>query len=307
MHISGGILQKYDLSLNVTLKPPDISHRHPSHQQNPVIGLLTRNCWWPGTPQLGHLEVQILHQTILCPRQRPQCRCNKPTDSQGNPRVCHYPTEKVMSGSISLNGIQWLGIKLYHDDVIKWKYLPRYWSFVRGIHRSSVNSPHKGQWRGALMFSFICAGINGWVNNGEAGDLRGHRTHYDVIVMLIPKGPHKVTEFPDKFNQFCTFLILVVKKGHIYGEQAFHYGDVIVSAMASQITSVSNVYSTVSSGADQRKHQSSASLVFVRGIHRWPVNSPHKGPVTRKMFPFDDVTIPDFLSIVAEDWFREIA
>ena len=57
-----------------------------------------------------------------------------------------------------------------HDDVIKWKHFPRYWPFVRGIHRSPVNSPHKGQWRGALMFSLICAWINGWVNNREAGD-----------------------------------------------------------------------------------------------------------------------------------------
>ena len=59
--------------------------------------------------------------------------------------------------------------------------------------------------------------------------------------------------------------------------------------MASQITSLTIAYSTVYSSADQRKHQSSASLAFVRGIHRWPVNSPHKWTVTRKMFPFDDV------------------
>ena len=72
-----------------------------------------------------------------------------------------------------------------HDDVIKWKHFPRYWPFVRGIHRSPVNSPHKGQWRGALMFSLICARINSWVNNGEAGDLRRHRGHYDVIVMIL--------------------------------------------------------------------------------------------------------------------------
>ena len=71
-----------------------------------------------------------------------------------------------------------------HDDVIKWKHFPRYWPFVRGIHRSPVNSPHKCQWRGALMFSLICAWINGWVNNGETGGLRRHRAHYDVIVML---------------------------------------------------------------------------------------------------------------------------
>ena len=63
----------------------------------------------------------------------------------------------------------------------------------------------------------------------------------------------------------------------------------LMSAMASRFTNLVIVYSSVYSGADQRKHQSSASLAFVRGIHWWPVNSPHKGPVTRKMFPFDDV------------------
>ena len=61
-----------------------------------------------------------------------------------------------------------------------------------------------------------------------------------------------------------------------------HYSDVIMGAMASQMTNLTIVYSTVYTGADQRKHESSASLAFVRGIHRWPVNSPHKWPVTRK-------------------------
>ena len=69
----------------------------------------------------------------------------------------------------------------------------------------------------------------------------------------------------------------------------YHYDDVIMGAIASQITSLTIVYSTVYSGADQSKHQSSASLAFVWGIHRGPVNSPHKWPVTQKMFPFDDV------------------
>ena len=72
-----------------------------------------------------------------------------------------------------------------HDDAIKWKQFPRNWPFVRGIQRSPVNSPHKGQWRGVLVFSLICVWINGWVNNREAGDLRRYRAHYDVIVMLI--------------------------------------------------------------------------------------------------------------------------
>ena len=94
----------------------------------------------------------------------------------------------------------------------------------------------------------------------------------------------------------------------ISSQSADHYSDVIMGAMASQITSLTIVipppnevgggytgftlsvlYSSVYSGTDQRKHQSSASLAFVRGIHRRPVNSPHKGPVTRKMFPFDDI------------------
>ena len=67
----------------------------------------------------------------------------------------------------------------YHDDVIKWIHFPRFWPFVRGIHRSPVNSSHKGQWRWALMFSLICAQIN----DREAVDLRHHCAHYDVIVM----------------------------------------------------------------------------------------------------------------------------
>ena len=71
-----------------------------------------------------------------------------------------------------------------------------------------------------------------------------------------------------------------------YKVESAHYSDVIVGAMASQITSLTVIYSTVYSRADQRKHQSFASLAYV--IHRWPVNSPHKWPVTRKMFPFHD-------------------
>ena len=75
-----------------------------------------------------------------------------------------------------------------------------------------------------------------------------------------------------------------------------HYDDVIMNAIASQITSLTIVYSIVYSDAHQRKHQSSASLAFVRGIHRGPVNSRHKWPVTRKMFTFDDVIMKyDFL------------
>ena len=80
-----------------------------------------------------------------------------------------------------------------------------------------------------------------------------------------------------------------------------HYSDVMMGTMASQITSLTIVYSTVYLGADQRKHQSSASLAFVPGIHRWPVNSLHKWPVTRKMFPFDDVVMVIWVSMVVAD------
>ena len=73
---------------------------------------------------------------------------------------------------------------LKHDDVIKWKHFLRYWPSVRGVHRSPVNSPQRGQWRGALMFTLISAWINAWVNNRKAGYLRRHHTHYDGIVMI---------------------------------------------------------------------------------------------------------------------------
>ena len=68
-----------------------------------------------------------------------------------------------------------------------------------------------------------------------------------------------------------------------------------MGAMASQLTSLMTVYSTVYSSADQRKYQSSSSLAFARGIHRWPMNSPHKGPVAQKMFPFYDVIMNDYI------------
>ena len=91
----------------------------------------------------------------------------------------------------------------------------------------------------------------------------------------------------------------IVKKSVILGFVAvlllgaqswtWHYSDVIMGVTASLITSLTRVYSTIHASSDRRKHQSSASLAFVRGIHRWLVNSPHKWPVMRKIFPFDDV------------------
>ena len=82
-------------------------------------------------------------------------------------------------------------------------------------------------------------------------------------------------------------------------EQLNHYTDFIMGVMASPIIGLAIVYSTVYSGSDQRKHQRSASLAIVLGIHRWPVNSPHKWPVTWKMFLFDDVIMFNIIISIA--------
>ena len=111
---------------------------------------------------------------------------------QSNRTQNHIPILIELAGIASTLVKQWWNIQMKqtgielaksHDDVIKWLHIPRYWPFVRGIHRSPVNSPHKGQWGGALIFSLICAWINGGVNNREAGDLRRYRAHCDVIVI----------------------------------------------------------------------------------------------------------------------------
>ena len=99
---------------------------------------------------------------------------------------------------------------------------------------------------------------------------------------FIPRFIMDIITYPFSYYRQSMFV-----RGGAYN--FIHYDDVIMTTIASQITSLTSVYSTDYSAADQRKHQSSASLAFVWGIHRGPVNSPHKGPVTRKMFPFDDV------------------
>ena len=107
----------------------------------------------------------------------------------GNASYSLPNTLNQMNGhAVIMTNITGLLFARNHDD-IKWKHFPRYWPFVRGIHRLPVNSPHKGQWRRALIFSLIGAWTNSWVNNHEAGDLRRHRAHYDVIVMMIIISP----------------------------------------------------------------------------------------------------------------------
>ena len=119
-----------------------------------------------------------------------------------------------------------------HDDVIQWKHFPRYWPFVRGIHRSPVNSPHKGQRRGALMFSLICSWIKGWLNNGEAGDLRRHRAHYGVTVMCCKYHTlHNDTLTPAPFLLACQLRVYRTPTPLDYRIQWRH-----MSVIASQVT-----------------------------------------------------------------------
>ena len=110
-----------------------------------------------------------------------------------------------------------------------------------------------------------------WVFQGSRSRSRIHRRPYRQCdcALYTTRGEYMMTSWHIHF--FC------------------HYSDVIMGTMASQLTSLAIVYLTVYSGTDERKHQSSASLAFVRGIRWGPVNSPHKWPVTRKMFPFDHV------------------
>ena len=118
--------------------------------------------------------------------------------------VCFYGTNWQKPSYFSRNShtspepmqkpLSWHPSSFLHDDVIKWKQFLRYWPFVQGIHRWPVNSPHKGQWRGSLMFSLICVWISGWVNNREAGDLRPYRTHCDVTAWCRQATSHFMSQ-----------------------------------------------------------------------------------------------------------------
>ena len=120
------------------------------------------------------------------------------------------------------------------------------------------------------MISLICAWIHGWVNNREAGNLRRYRDHYDVIVM----------------NTFrvVSYWLASIKIYNLKSFQWRHNGHDGVSNHQPHDCLLNRLFRYRS-----KKTSKPASLAFVRGIHGWPVNSPHKGPVTRKMFPFDDV------------------
>ena len=129
-----------------------------------------------------------------------------------------------------------------------------------------------GESPSALIFCWLLACTNCWTNKLMV--IWDSIRPCDIIVMMFVCAEQKTCHMYPIFTRVAV---------------TSHYDDVIMSTIASQITSLTIVYSTIYSGVDQSKYQSSASLAFVWGNHRGPVNSPHKGPVTRKMFPFDDV------------------
>ena len=144
------------------------------------------------------------------------CHCNG-TWKKGVVKL-HGTTQYhiICNNLTTLHFLVWVTRKnsAIHDDVIKRKHFQRYWPFVRGIHRWLVNSPHKGQWRGALTFNLICARINSWANNGDAGDSKRHRTHCEVIVM---QGNFNINSGFNLHPRQMTFALSgYVLKGNMY-------------------------------------------------------------------------------------------
>ena len=183
-------------------------------------------------------------------------------------------------------------------------------AFVRGIHRGPVNPPHKWPVTRKIYIWIYCH-PHGWCNgdhiqrrywrqSSQSAGLLSPTVSCHLSVITISVSPYdhiKIEEvIHDTWAMSCWDSERIACKRWIWCHKLHwilihinHYNDVIMGSIASQITSLTTVYSIVYSDAGQGKHQSSASLAFVRGIHRGPVNPPHKWPVTRKKFPFDDV------------------
>ena len=138
--------------------------------------------WWYNTIVMTHLQIP----NIIPVHTATSYSCKVKIQSLSklfklillySNKICTTYTVKENSRLKFFNNLIYGGslwVRTKHDDVIKWKHFPRYWPFVWEIHRSPVNSPHKGPWCGALMFSLNCVWINGWVNNRQAGDLWRH-------------------------------------------------------------------------------------------------------------------------------------
>ena len=169
---------------------------------------------------------------------------------------------------------------------------PHHWSFVRGIHRSPDNSPHKGQWRGASVFSLISTWINGWINNHEADDLRPHRAHYDVNVMQWSKpkiwvkkkhtsttmnwwSKHNKTEhnkpmcifswntwWLHQMETFSALLALCARNSQVTGESP-HKGQWRGALMFSLICAWINVWVNTREAGDLRRHRAHYDVIFI--------------------------------------------
>ena len=173
-------------------------------------------------------------------------------------------------------------------------------AFVWGIHRGPVNFPHKWPvtrkmfpFDDVIMNTASIAGVfvivstenenNEFIDSYSIANLR---FNYSIILRQKEKKNVCIYYHFSTLKWYQWLASFLMEDWPVY-----HYYDVIMGAIASQITSLTIVHSTVYSGADHRHHQSSALPAFVRGINRSPVNSPHKWPVTRKIFPFDDVIV----------------
>ena len=132
--------------------------------------------------QLVHTEYCVLWSTCYCVPVVGEHRLSCTIIMLLNKR---QPNNTKIQQSVIWDVPYAISFPLTHDDVIKWKHFPRNWSFAWGIDQSPVNSPQKGQWRGALIFSLIYAWMNRWANNRKAVDLRSHRAHCDVNLMNI--------------------------------------------------------------------------------------------------------------------------
>ena len=212
---------------------------------------------------------------------------------------------------------------------------PLYWPFVWGIHRPPVNSPHKGQWRGALVFSLICAWIKGWVNNGETGDLRRHRSHYDVIVMSSKlfaavlwnssMGKHKNVVLNHLFMMKYLYTRHIISGIWVYKTSPICPLHVAVNSIllhlllhSSTIAGrwhfkraldpcklVNQIYTTPLHGDVIKWKHFPCYWPFVRGIHRSPVNLPAQRPVTRSFDVFFDLRLNKRLSKQSWGWWFE--
>ena len=152
------------------------------------------------------------------------------------------------------------------------------------IHRSPVNSPHKAQLRGALLFYFICAWINGWVNNCDAGDFRSRYVHYDVTVMYMQSRVCTFSRNASLLMLLIQFTLLSIYSHSLKSSQWSHE-----STIASQITVNSTVCLAICSGSQQRKHRSPPYYwTFKSGIRRWQMELPHRVSVMRKTVPLND-------------------